>query len=122
MAQFAIKPVDEAPGAIDRAHLTRMSFGDRNLERELLQLFDRQASLLIGRIRNSDAAAVRTLAHTLKGSALGVGAFDVAHAAKAVEQAPPFALGAAVEQLARAIQLTQGTIAAMLPGGETLEA
>ena len=32
------------PAAIDRAHLSRMTFGDRSLEQEVLQLFDRQAA------------------------------------------------------------------------------
>ena len=75
-------------GAIDRAHLTRMTFGEAALERELLELFDRQAEILIARIAQSDPATVAALAHTLKGSAVGVGASEVAAAAAAIEQAP----------------------------------
>ena len=47
MAQLASKIINEAPAApasaIDRGQLARMTFGDRRLEREVLQLFDRQA-------------------------------------------------------------------------------
>src|SRR3954464_3114198 len=55
----------EAP-AIDRAHLKQMTFGDRSLECELLQLFDRQAEVLMARMRQSDSAVLAMLAHTLK--------------------------------------------------------
>jgi len=88
MAQAAIRDRDEAAAVIDRAHLTRMTFGEAALERELLELFDRQAELLIARIAQSDPATVAALAHTLKGSAVGVGASEVAAAAAAIEQAP----------------------------------
>src|SRR3984893_18874729 len=81
MVQVATKIIDEAPSAIDRGHLARMTFNDRSLEREVLQLFDRQATLLIGRMRAGDAAMVGSLAHTLKGSATGIGAGPVARAA-----------------------------------------
>ena len=88
MAQAAIRDRDEAAAVIDRAHLARMTFGEAALERELLELFDRQAELLIARIAQSDPATVAALAHTLKGSAVGVGASEVAAAAAAIEQAP----------------------------------
>ena len=49
-----------ASGAlIDRAHLARMTLGDANLEREILNLFERQAELLIGRMRSLPPAAVQ---------------------------------------------------------------
>ena len=54
-----------------------MTFGDRSLEREVLQLFDRQAGLLLARMHSGEPAAVATLAHTLKGSAASIGATDV---------------------------------------------
>jgi HPt (histidine-containing phosphotransfer) domain-containing protein len=113
MAQAAIKHGDgQGFGpAIDRAHLSRMTFGDKALERELLELFDRQAALLVARMHGTEGATVKTLAHTLKGSALGVGANEVAQAAAALEQAQgPERLSA----LARAVDRARIAVAAML--------
>jgi len=76
---------DDRP--IDLVHLARTTFGDRSLEREVLQLFDRQSSILIGRMRTATPAAVAALAHTLKGSARGIGAWRVARAAELLELA-----------------------------------
>src|ERR1043165_1057068 len=71
--------------AIDLVHLARTTLGDRALEREVLQLFDRQSSLLIARMHGAAPAAVAALAHTLKGSARGIGAWRVARAAELIE-------------------------------------
>jgi HPt (histidine-containing phosphotransfer) domain-containing protein len=76
---------DDRP--IDLVHLARTTLGDRALEREVLQLFDRQSSILIGRMRTAQPAAVAALAHTLKGSARGIGAWRVARAAELLELA-----------------------------------
>ena len=73
MAQLATKIIDQAPAAIDRAHLARTTFGDRALEREVLQLFDLQAELLLARMRSGNPQALAALAHTLRGSASGIG-------------------------------------------------
>jgi HPt (histidine-containing phosphotransfer) domain-containing protein len=111
---------DEAPrasAAIDRAHLARMTFGDRALERELLQLFDRQASILLARMRDSEAVALAGLAHTLKGSAAGIGAGGVAEAAAAAERAAgrsPAERSAAIDRLAAAVEAARPAIAALL--------
>jgi len=118
MAQAAMQAdVADATPAIDRVHLKQMTFGDRALERELLQLFDRQAELLLGRMRASEPAVLATLAHTLKGSAAGVGAGAVAHAAAAVEQAATRSASecsAALDGLAAAIATARAEIAALL--------
>jgi hypothetical protein len=83
--------IEHAPAApaapIDRAHLAQATFNDPRLEREIVQLFDRQAVLLMARIRSSSPSAVAGLAYTLKGSAAGVGAWNVARAAEAAERA-----------------------------------
>src|ERR1700676_5316081 len=76
---------DDRP--IDLVHLARMTLGDRSLEREVLQLFDRQVTMLIARVREGSRGAVAALAHALKGSARGIGAGRVAGAAEAVELA-----------------------------------
>jgi Hpt domain len=71
--------------SIDLAHLARMTLGERSLEAEVLVLFDRQADVLLAHMRDSTPAAVAAFAHTLKGSACGIGAWRVAAAAEAVE-------------------------------------
>ncbi len=42
--------------AIDTEHLARMTLGERSLEREVLALFDRQADILLPRIRHGAPA------------------------------------------------------------------
>src|SRR4029078_12726004 len=70
---------------IDRAHLFKMTLGDHSLEGEVLRLFDRQCRMLLDRMKGADASCVKALAHTIDGSARGVGAWRVARAACAVE-------------------------------------
>jgi HPt (histidine-containing phosphotransfer) domain-containing protein len=72
---------------IDLAHLSKMTLGERSLEREVLQLFCRQAEMLLVRMQTAAPAVVAAAAHTLKGSARGIGAWHVATAAEKVEQA-----------------------------------
>ena len=122
MAQAAVKIFEQESGipescVIDRAHLARITFNDRTLEREVLQLFDRQAELLMGRIRRSEPPAVATLAHTLKGSATGIGAGRVACAAATAEMVASSTSGDcehAIEQLAEAVQEARTQIAGLL--------
>jgi HPt (histidine-containing phosphotransfer) domain-containing protein len=117
MAQLATQIADRTLAArvIDRDHLARMTFGDRGLEREVLQLFDRQAELLLARMRTGAPQAVATLAHTLRGSAAGIGADRVAAAAEAVEQsADATERDAAMDVLARTIVEARATIAELL--------
>ena len=122
MAQAAVRnlagPKGVPDGAVlDRDHLARMTFGDQNLEREVLQLFDRQAELLMGRVRVSEPAAVVTLAHTLKGSAVGIGAGRVACAAESAElvaSRAPRECGRAIDRLAQAVNEARAHIAAIL--------
>jgi hypothetical protein len=107
---------DSSVALIDRAHLTQMTLGDAALEREILSLFDRQSELLLERMRALPPAAVSTLAHTLKGSAKGVGAWNVARAAEAVELADGTLaeFRAAIERLGVEIGATRALIAEML--------
>ena len=71
---------------LDRAHLSRMTLGDHALEGEVLQLFDRQCRMLVGRMPDAQPACVKALAHTIDGSARGVGAWRVATAARNLQQ------------------------------------
>jgi HPt (histidine-containing phosphotransfer) domain-containing protein len=122
MAQAAVRNFERSTGVLegavlDRDHLARMTFGDHSLEREVLQLFDRQAELLMMRMRVSEPAAVVTLAHTLKGSAVGVGAGRVACAAESAElvaSRAPGECGRVVDQLAQAVDEARIHIAAIL--------
>jgi hypothetical protein len=76
---------DEPP--IDVGHLTRLTRGERRLEFQVLELFDRQADVLLARMREVAPLGVASLAHTLTGSARGIGAWQVAAAAEALERA-----------------------------------
>ncbi len=119
MAQLATKIIDQEPAApaaaIDLGQLARMTLGDRSLEREILQLFDRQAGLLLARMHTGEPVVVATLAHTLKGSAASIGAAGVVLAAAAVEQAASAAdRDVAVVRLATAIDEACAAIEGLL--------
>jgi HPt (histidine-containing phosphotransfer) domain-containing protein len=124
MTQVATERIDgtriePAHPVIDRVHLAQMTLGDRNLERELLRLFEQQAGLLIARMRSSEPAAVAALAHTLKGSALGIGAPDVAEAAAAAERVcagGPAECVEAIDRLAVAVEEARAAAARWMGG------
>lgn len=101
--------------AIDRAHLSRVTFGDASLERELLELFDRQCEILLARMHAAEADALKALAHTLKGSASGIGAWGVKEAASTVElSAATPARESAMRQLAAAVADARASATALL--------
>lgn len=114
----AVAKLMETKAAIDIEHLGRMTLGERSLEREVLELFGRQADMLLPRIRRGDPALAAASAHTLKGSAAGIGAFGVARAAEAVERAQKghrdgnFVI--AIETLAVVLEETKAEIARLL--------
>jgi HPt (histidine-containing phosphotransfer) domain-containing protein len=120
MAQVAVNTYERAQHeARDAAvfDLARMTFGDRSLEREVLQLFDRQSELLLERMRTSEPAAIATLAHTLKGSAVGIGAKRVASAAAELEataQTKPVEMSRAIDELAQAVEEARAEISALI--------
>lgn len=123
MAQAAVNISERAQlealevAVLDRDHLARMTFGDRSLEREVLKLFDRQSELLLERMRASEPAAIATLAHTLKGSAVGIGATRVAGAAAEVEmtaRARPDECKRAIDELAFAVKAARDEISALI--------
>lgn len=84
-AAAADASADEA--AIDLVHLARQTDHDGALAEELLDLFDRQSASLIAQALAEDAPRHRRAeaAHQLRGSALAVGAGQVARAAQALE-------------------------------------
>jgi HPt (histidine-containing phosphotransfer) domain-containing protein len=83
----ASPPLVPGDRPIDLVHLSRMTLGDRALERDVLVLFERQIGLLMERIETAAAPVAAAAAHTLKGSARGIGAFALARAASRVEEA-----------------------------------
>ena len=102
---------------IDRDHLSRMTLGDESLEREVLALFDRQADMMLTRMAKSPPAVAAAAAHTLKGSARGIGAWRVARAAEAVELAaasPSSEYEAALRAIKSAVDESKAAIAEML--------
>ena len=78
---------DRKPTVIDENHLGRMTLGDHQLEREVLELFLRQTTIMLNRIVGAPPPLAAAAAHTLKGSARGIGAWRVARAAELLEHA-----------------------------------
>lgn len=112
-------PVAPVPASepIDQNHLARMTLGDKRLEREVLQLFDRQSELLLARMSDVPVTAIVTLAHTLSGSARGIGAWRVAAAAEAVEGTAlndPGRVTHALARLEAAVREVRAAIAVVL--------
>jgi HPt (histidine-containing phosphotransfer) domain-containing protein len=104
-----------AASLIDEDHLGRMTLGDRELEREVLEIFVRQIAIMLSRVAAAQPALTAAAAHTLKGSARGIGAWQVARAAEQVEHAAANslnnqALAAAVEELKAAANETSAAI------------
>jgi HPt (histidine-containing phosphotransfer) domain-containing protein len=108
-------PLVPDDGPIDIEHLKRMTLGDAGLQREVLAMFAAQAGRLTDALAALPADAAE-IAHTLKGSARGIGAFRVADATEALETAmrdgsePSKAIAA----LTHAVAQTRAAIDAML--------
>lgn len=73
---------------IDFAHLAAYTGGDRALEDEVFALFREQTQMWL-RLLSVDAAVEdwKSAAHSLKGSARGIGAFVLAECCEAAERA-----------------------------------
>lgn len=72
---------------IDLVHLARQTMGDRALEQEVLSLFLQQLASAREQLTSATDSERKRIAHTLKGSAAGVGAFAIAECATAMENA-----------------------------------
>lgn len=104
---------------IDLVHLSRYTLGDRDIEREVLEMFRGQSRRFLSRLAEADdIASWQVAAHTLKGSAKGIGAWSVAWAAEAAEALPggPGGEGAAsaLGRLETAIEESCGFIDTLL--------
>jgi HPt (histidine-containing phosphotransfer) domain-containing protein len=73
---------------VDLAHLSQQTLGDRALEQEVLQLFVQQALAVRDQIAEAGKRERLQLAHALKGSARGVGAFAIADCLAEIEKQP----------------------------------
>ena len=92
MPVFAM-PGGESSGStrhrpVDLAHLARQTMGDRDLEREVLELFTQQAVSVRDRITRANTNELLLLALGLKGSARSVGALAIAECAVDLENEP----------------------------------
>lgn len=99
--------------AVDFGHLARQTFGSRDLQVEVLGLFLDQSIALLDRMRTgADPVQRFRAAHTIKGSARGIGAWRVARLAEAVENADKMPGDAArmLAELAAAIDEANGAI------------
>ena len=81
----------EAP--VDLAHLARYTGGEKSMNGEILRLFDSQISTMVaelnGLLQTQDGKRWREIAHTIKGAARGVGAFEMGDAAAKAEPVDP---------------------------------
>lgn len=73
---------------IDLAHLLRQTMGDEALSHEVLGLFDVQLKSAAETLPSLDEAERFRLAHTIKGSAAGIGAGKLAASAEELERDP----------------------------------
>ena len=73
---------------VDLAHLAKQTLGDRALEQEVLKLFVQQALTARDQIAQAAPNERLRIAHNLKGSARGVGAFAVADCVAELEGKP----------------------------------
>lgn len=104
-------------GLIDRAHLAAQTFGDDDLAADVLVLFAGQCARLVPGIRDEalGASTRADLAHTLLGSALGVGAAEVA-ATSATLEAGFRGDGVAAADLQRLERVVAATLAEIADG------
>lgn len=72
---------------VDLVHLSHQTMGDRELEREVLDIFLGQAGTYIEMWHSSaQPEARRRVAHSLKGAARGIGAWDLAELSARAEE------------------------------------
>ena len=105
---------DSSPSAVDFAFLSTQTFTDLALEREVLELFVEQARRLIADLPLRSPQEQADVAHLLKGSARGIGAWAAADAAERYEQAAPAARGKSFVDLQEAFAQAEAAIAGRL--------
>ena len=82
-----------AANAIDLEHLARYTGGEKDLNGEILRLFDGQVTGMVAELNallaSRDSKRWREIAHTIKGAARGIGAFEMGEAAAKAEPVNP---------------------------------
>lgn len=104
---------------VDLVHLSRYTLGNRSLEREVLSLFLTQSAIYLQRLK--DAGTDKDwadAAHTIKGSAKSIGAWQLARSAETAESMKRGARSAnsagAIMELERLVDKTNGYIEKLL--------
>lgn len=89
---------------IDLVHLSNLTMGDRELQLDVLKMFLAQIPNYLDMIKQSDTQEeIYRTAHTIKGAASSVGAFNLANLAKKAEASNLFPM---VEILAELNEIT----------------
>lgn len=104
---------------VDLVHLARYTLGNRNLEREVLELFLTHSVLYLNRLKQAISDKEwQGAAHTIKGSARGIGAWKIAESATHAEHLQGEALererSRAVAALERDIEAANSYIGSLL--------
>lgn len=106
-AESDMRPADVQCGAvrpIDLVHLSKYTLGNRSLESELLGLFRSQTDVYLARLDAADDEKEwQNAAHSLKGSARGLGAWALASLAEEAEVTALAARGGVMARIREAI-------------------
>jgi HPt (histidine-containing phosphotransfer) domain-containing protein len=97
--------------SIDLEHLAKYTGGEKDLNGEILRLFDSQIAGMVTELNSliagQNSKRWREIAHTIKGAARGVGAFDMGEAAAKAEPVNPADRPAALAALQKLEQEAQ---------------
>jgi HPt (histidine-containing phosphotransfer) domain-containing protein len=103
--------------AIDLEHLAKYTGGEKGLNGEILRLFDGQITSMVAELNDllasRDSKRWREIAHTIKGAARGVGAFEMGEAAAKAEPVNP-ADGAEAQAAIRKLEREAETVRAFI--------
>jgi HPt (histidine-containing phosphotransfer) domain-containing protein len=110
MASPAVSGYGSRP--VDLVFLARQTFGDRQVETEVLRLFLAQAPKLVDQIDAASGEERVRAAHRLVGAARAIGARDVAEAAGALE----IDAGRDIQSLLRSVEAATVFISSLLDG------
>ena len=115
MARVSGRAGPEAP--IDLVQLATNTLGNRDLEVQVLHLFQSQSSSTLDRLASETDLQVKLdLVHTLKGSARAIGAERVANACEILEGKMKTSGDAATEGLVLAVNEANSYISDLLAG------